>query len=138
MNDQEAFKQSIDQALLRLKESDINAFLKPDEIKELFKKALSVKNPYWELNRDCDKLTKFGIIFRPQQAYIQKGKPIYAGFLFESLSLTILLEEQYARTKDNTFKIPYQTLLTNWDDFSDSISSIFNNASNLANGVKDF
>ena len=138
MSDQEGLKQLLEQFLLRLKAEDINIFLKPDEIKELFKKALSVKNPYWELNKDCDKLTKFGIIFRPQQAYIQKGKPIYAGFLFESLSLTTLLEEQYARTKDNTFKVPYQTLLTNWDDFSDSISSIFNNASNLANGVRDF
>ena len=138
MSDQEDLQQLLEQFLLRLKAEDINVFLKPGEIKELFKKALSVKNPYWELNRDCDKLTKFGIIFRPQQAYIQKGKPIYAGFLFESLSLAILLEEQYARTKDNTFKIPYQTLLTNWDDFSDSISSIFNNASNLANGVRDF
>ena len=138
MSDQEGLQKLLEQFLLRLKTEDINVFLKPDEIKELFKKALSVKNPYWELNKDCDKLTKFGIIFRPQQAYIQKGKPIYAGFLFESLSLTILLEEQYARKKDNTFKIPYQTLLTNWDDFSDSISSIFNNASNLANGVRDF
>lgn len=138
MSDQEGLQKLLEQFLLRLKAEDINVFLKPDEIKELFKKALSVKNPYWELNKDCDKLTKFGIIFRPQHAYIQKGKPIYAGFLFESLSLTILLEEQYARTKDNTFKIPYQTLLTNWDDFSDSISSIFNNASNLANGVRDF
>lgn len=138
MSDQEDLQQLLEQFLLRLKAEDINVFLKPDEIKELFKKALSVKNPYWELNKDCDKLTKFGIIFRPQQAYIQKGKPIYVGFLFESVSLTILLGEQYARTKDNTFKILYQTLLTNWDDFSDSISSIFNNASNLANGVRDF
>jgi 5'-deoxynucleotidase YfbR-like HD superfamily hydrolase len=138
MSDQEGLQKLVEQFLLRLKAEDINTFLKPDEIKELFKKALPIKNPYWELNKDCDKLTKFGIIFRPQQAYIQKGKPIYAGFFFESLSLTILLEEQYARTKDNTFKIPYQTLLTNWDDFSDSISSIFNNASNLANGVRDF
>lgn len=138
MSDQGDLQKLLEQFLLRLKAEDINTFLKPDEIKELFKKGLSVKNPYWELNKDCDKLTKFGIIFRPQQSYIQKGKPIYAGFLFESFSLTILLEEQYARTKDNTFKIPYRTLFTNWDDFSNSISSIFNNASNLANGVRDF
>ena len=138
MSDQEGLQKLLEQFLLRLKTEDINVFLKPDEIKELFKKALSVKNPYWELNKDCDKLTKFGIIFRPQQAYIQKGKPIYAGLLFESLSLTILLEEQYARRKDNTFKIPYQTMLNRWDEFSESVENVLKRASDLANGIRYF
>lgn len=138
MSDQEELKQLLEQFLLRLKAEDINTFLKPDEIKELFKKALSFKNPYWELNKDCDKLTKFGITFRPQQAYIQKGKPIYAGFLFESLSLTILLEEQYARTQDNTFGIPYKVIVNDWDEFSETIGMVFDKASDLANGIRCF
>ncbi len=134
MSNLEAFKKCMELALLKIKDADITAHSKPDEIKPIFKKALSLKNPYWELNEDCDKLTKLGLIFKPQQAYIQKGKPIYVALSFEGLGVLIDLEEQYARTSENSFEVPYEMMLNTWDEFADSMISIFNRAVEMANG----
>ena len=136
MSDLQAFKKCVDMAILKVKESDISIHSKPDEIKPLFKQALSLKNPFWEINADCDKLTKLGLIFKPQQAYIQKGKSIYVGLAFEDTGILIDIEQQHARTSDNSFEVPYQMMLNAWDEFADSILAIFNRVLNWANGIK--
>ena len=124
--------------MLTVKESDLSVNSTPDEIKTLFKKALSLKNPYWILNPDSDRLTKFGLIFKPNQDYIQKGKTIYVGISFEPFQIRICLEEQYARTAGNTFEIPYQMILNAWEELFNSIENIFNRAVELANRIKSF
>ncbi len=136
MSDLQSFKKCMELALLKLKESDISIQSKPDEIKSLFKKVLSLNNPYWQANADCDKLTRLGLIFKPQQAYIQKGKPIYVALSFEGLGVLIDLEEQYARTSENSFEVPYEMMLNTWDEFADSMISIFNRAAEMANGIR--
>lgn len=136
MSDLQAFKNCIDMALAKIKEADISVQSKPDEIKTLFKKALSLKNPYWEYNNDCDRLTKLGLIFKPHQAYIQKGKPIYVGISFEERGIIIALEEQHARSSDNTFEVPYQLMLNSWNDFANMIYDIFSKAFDWANGIR--
>lgn len=137
MNNSQPVKKYIELVLLKVKEADISAQSRPEEIKPLFKKTLSLNNPYWILNPDSDRLTKLGLIFKPQQAYIQKGKPIYTSLSFEDSEIVIALEEQYARTLDNTFKVPYQFMLNSWDDFANTLCDIFSKASEWANGNRN-
>ena len=130
------FLRIIHACVARIKETVLDPSMKPEELRLVFNKALITKNDYWEINKDSNKLTKLGLIFKPSKANIQKGKPIYVALLFDASQLKILLEEQYARNDNNTFEISYDLMFTNWKKFEDKLRLAFIIANNLANGIK--
>jgi hypothetical protein len=119
------------------KTREIKDPIRPEILKEAFKKFLSLKNPYWDINPDSDKLTKLVLIFKPSPTFIDKGKPIYVGIQFNTHEMVIILEEQYVRTEDNTFAIPYAVLLEDEAGFKKAVKRAFIKAHHLANGNRD-
>ena len=93
MNPKDSLEQILNLALVKIKEANINILTRLEELKSLFKEALSKKSPYWELNPDSDRLTKLGLVFKAEPGHIDKGKPIYVSLEFENSALTINLEE---------------------------------------------
>lgn len=134
--EEKLFIEHLSACLSKFKEAKIAHSVKPEELRLIFDKALITKNDYWEINKDSNKLTKLGLIFKPSKANIKKGKPIYVALLFNSNNLNILLEEQYARTEANTFKLDYDLIFNDWKSFEEKLKCAFITANNLANGLK--
>ena len=135
--EEKPFIEHLNTCLSKLKEAKVNDSIKPEGLRLIFNKILITKNDYWEINRDSNKLTKLGLIFKPSKTNIQKGKPIYVALLFNTNQIKILLEEQYARTDSNTFEINYNLIFNNWSTFVDKLKFAFITANNLANGIKN-
>lgn len=135
--DETLFIKHLNFCFAKIKEEKIEITVKPEELKLTFNNALRFKNDYWEINKDSDKVTKVGLIFKPSKWNIQKGKPIYVALLFNISWLKILLEEQYARTEDNTFEINYDLMFNDWEVFKEKLKCAFVVANNLANGVRE-
>lgn len=134
MSNEQLFSAHLSACFSQIKDANIQPMMKPEDIKIIFKKVLSLKNPYWEMNNDSDKITKICLIFKPDLTYRDKGKPIYTGILFNEHALDILLEEQYARNEDNTFEISYQLIFNNWPVFQEQLTMAFTKAHYYANG----
>ena len=123
--------------LAKIQEAKVKNTVRPETLKDLFKKHLALKNPYWEINRDSQQLTKVGLIFKPQAVFIARGRPIYVGILFQTNKLILLLEEQYRRTENNTVEIAYDILFNHWATFEEQFTKAFVKALYLANGIKN-
>ncbi len=136
MENKQDFIQYIDAFISKIKEAKIEPTIKSEGLKLIFNNALRLKNDYWEMNKDSNKLTKLGMIFKPGKANIQKGKPIYVALLFNHAKLKVMLEEQYARTATNTFELDYDLMFNDWKGFEEKLKDAFVTANSLANGIK--